>query len=80
MAQVKRMDNLNVGETGKVKGIEGNDSLRRKLLDMGLTPGTMIEVVKVAPLGDPVDIKVRGYHLSLRKEEAFGISVEVNDD
>ena len=80
MAQVRKMNNLRVGEIGKIKKIEGNDSLKRKLLDMGLTPGAKIEVIKVAPLGDPVDIKVRGYHLSLRKEEALGISVEVNND
>jgi Fe2+ transport system protein FeoA len=44
---------------------------------MGVTPGTVVEVERVAPLGDPIDIKVKGYHLSLRKEEAEGIEVEL---
>ncbi|MDD3088761.1 MAG: FeoA domain-containing protein, partial [Candidatus Omnitrophica bacterium] len=71
---------LKVGQAGKVKQVKGDDLLRRRLLDMGLTPGTEMEVLKVAPLGDPVDIKVRGYHLSLRKEEAAAVSVEVSND
>ena len=44
---------------------------------MGIVPGSVIEVIKVAPLGDPIDIKVKGYHLTLRKDEASGISLEV---
>lgn len=79
MAGTKKMNGLGIGETGTIRNIAGNASLRRKLLDMGLTPGVKIEVVKVAPLGDPMDIKVRGYNLSLRKEEAAGINVEVDN-
>ena len=80
MVQVKKMNNLKVGETGKVKKIEGDDSLRRRLLDMGIIPGAKVEIIKIAPLGDPVEIKVRGYHLTLRKEEALQISLEVIED
>jgi ferrous iron transport protein A len=72
-------NSLKIGQFGKIKKIEGNDALRRKLLDMGLTKGTTLEVVKIAPLGDPVDVKVRGYQLSLRKEEAKAILIEVEN-
>jgi len=77
---MEKMNSLKVGGKGKVVKISGDDSLRRRLLDMGLTPGARVEVIKVAPLGDPMEIKVRGYHLSLRKEEASGVSVEVDND
>jgi Fe2+ transport system protein FeoA len=80
MGHIRTIENLKVGESGKIKKIKGKDSLRKRLLDMGATPGTKIEVIKIAPLGDPVGIKVRGYHLSLRKDEASVISVEVNND
>jgi Fe2+ transport system protein FeoA len=80
MEHIRTIENLKLGQSGKIKKIEGNDSLRKRLLDMGVTPGTKIEVIKIAPLGDPVGIKVRGYHLSLRKDEASVISVEVNND
>ena len=50
-------------------------SMRRRIMDMGITPGVEIKVIKVAPLGDPVEINVRGYELSLRKEEARGIEL-----
>jgi len=68
---------LKPGDKCKARKISGKDALRRRLLDMGVTPGVLIEVIKVAPLGDPVDIRIRGYHLSLRKEEAAIIQVEV---
>ena len=62
---------------GIVRKVEGQGNLKRKLLDMGVIPGSSIEVAKLAPLGDPVDVKIKGYDLSLRKEEANQISVEV---
>lgn len=72
----KILSELKPKESGKVKNIFGEGTLHKRLLDMGIIKGTKIEVIKVAPLGDPVDIKVRGYHLSLRKEEAAQILVE----
>lgn len=66
---------LNTGEYGKIIQVEGTGALRRRLLDMGLTPGTPIYVRKVAPLGDPIEIHVRGYELTLRKEDASKIEV-----
>jgi ferrous iron transport protein A len=66
---------LNTGEYGKITRVEGTGALRRRLMDMGLTPGTAIYVRKVAPLGDPIEIHVRGYELTLRKEDASNIEV-----
>ena len=68
---------LVVGDRGQVAGYgEGNRSYRRKLLSMGLTPGAHFSVTRVAPMGDPVEIEVRGFKLSLRKDEAAALQVE----
>ncbi len=68
---------LGVGECGRVRGFaEGGRGYRRKLLAMGMTPGVEFVVLRVAPLGDPVEVRVRGSHLSLRKDEAARLSVE----
>ena len=69
------LDQLSPGQTGKVIKITGNGPLRRRLLDMGITSGTPITVVKESPLGDPVEYQLRGYRLSLRKTEAKMIEV-----
>jgi len=61
---------LKPGERGKVLNIKGKGDLKKRLLDMGMVPGTEIKLEKVAPLGDPIDILIKGYHLSLRREEA----------
>lgn len=67
---------LKAGDRAVVSGFyKGKDSYRKKLLAMGITPGTLLKVVRVAPLGDPVEIQVRGYLVSLRREEASLISV-----
>ncbi|MBO4520427.1 MAG: ferrous iron transport protein A [Alphaproteobacteria bacterium] len=69
-------ENLKAGDNAIVTGfLKGKDSYRKKLLAMGITPGTPFKVVRVAPLGDPVEIQVRGYLVSLRREEAALISV-----
>jgi len=70
------LDRLEPGQRGKVLRLSGQPQIRRRLMDMGLTPGAEIEVERLAPLGDPIEIEVRGYHLSLRKREAAGIAVE----
>ncbi len=68
---------MNVGDSGQVSGFEeGERSYRKKLLAMGLTPGTAFDVTRVAPMGDPVEIEVRGFKLSLRKHEAAAVRVE----
>ena len=69
------LDQLTPGQSAKVKKVGGKGAIRRRLMDMGITSGVQISVVKASPLGDPVDYLVRGYHLSLRKAEAQLIEV-----
>ena len=73
---MKTLREIGIGETVKVLKIHGDGSLRRHLMDMGITKGCQVYVRKVAPLGDPVEIMIRGYELSLRKSEAEIIEVE----
>jgi ferrous iron transport protein A len=71
------LKDLSVGDRGQVAGYgEGGRAYRKKLLSMGLTPGAELEVVRVAPMGDPVEIRVRGTSVSLRKGEAGALQVE----
>ena len=70
------LDQLKPGQSGRIVRVGSVGSIRRRIVDMGVTRGTPIEVIKVAPLGDPIEIKVRGYNLSLRKGEAAGITVD----
>jgi len=72
-----KLNELKVGQKGIVLKISANAPIKRKLLEMGIVPKVEIKVEKVAPLGDPVDIIVKGYHLSLRKDEAAAIIVRV---
>ena len=65
-----------IGSTVKVVTIDGDGAYKRRIMDMGLTKGTSLYIRKVAPLGDPVEITVRGYELSLRKADAEMIAVE----
>ena len=67
---------LAVGKSGRVLTIGGENSLRRRLLDMGITPRTKVTIKKVAPMGDPIELFLRGYVLTLRLEEAEKITVE----
>lgn len=73
---LKTVDNLKPGEQGVVTQLEGAGDIRRHIIDMGITPGAIIIMRKAAPLGDPLEINVRGYALSLRKTEARCITVE----
>ncbi len=66
---------LPIGQTATVKAIDGVDDLALRLLEMGLTPGVEVKLLGVAPLGDPVELEVRGYRLSLRKSEAKRVQV-----
>jgi DtxR family Mn-dependent transcriptional regulator len=70
------LKDLKPGEKGKVLKISARGEASRRIVEMGVTPGAVVEIERVAPLGDPIDIKVKGYHLSLRKEEAQGIEIE----
>lgn len=71
-----RLDELSVGKQGKILAVNGEGALRRHLLDMGLTPRTMVLVRKVAPMGDPIELRLRGYELTLRLEDARNIEIE----
>jgi len=73
---MKTLRDIKVGETAKVVKIHGAGSVKRRIMDMGITKGTEIYVRKVAPLGDPVEVTVRGYELSLRKEDADILEME----
>lgn len=73
---MKTLKEVPVGSRATVKRIHGEGLLRRRIMDMGITKGTEIFVRKVAPLGDPVELTVRGYELSIRKNEAEAIEVE----
>ncbi|MDF9824928.1 ferrous iron transport protein A [Breznakia sp. PF5-3] len=71
-----RLKEVAPGDTVTVKKVHGEGPIRRRIFDMGITPRTKIYVRKVAPLGDPIEITVRNYELSLRKDEAQEIEVE----
>lgn len=70
------LSELKIGESAVVTAVGGEGILRRRLLDMGITPKTKLMVRKMAPLGDPIEIRIRGYELTLRKEDAAKITVE----
>ena len=74
---VKTLDLFKPGESGRVKKVNAEGAVRRRLFDMGITPSADIAMRKVAPLGDPIEIVVRSYELTLRKSEASLIEVEV---
>jgi Fe2+ transport system protein FeoA len=76
MAAVTTLKDLNVGKSGRVLTVGGEKGLRRRFLDMGITPRTFITVKKSAPMGDPIEIILRGYVLTLRLEDAEKITVE----
>ena len=73
------LDLLPLGQEAVITQVGGEGALRCRLLDMGLSPKTALRVEKIAPLGDPIELRVRGYALSLRKEDARNIEVEVRE-
>ena len=73
---MKTLREAKIGETVKVVKLHGEGAVKRRIMDMGITKGVEIYVRKVAPLGDPIEINVRGYELSLRKADAENIEVE----
>ncbi|MCH5147044.1 MAG: ferrous iron transport protein A [Clostridiales bacterium] len=74
---VKLLSDFTVGESGKITGVSGEGRIRRRLFDMGVTPGAELTMRKKAPLGDPIEITIRGYELTLRKGEAACVEVEL---
>ena len=73
---MKTLRQVKIGETVKLVKLHGEGAVKRRIMDMGLTRGTEVYVRKVAPLGDPIEVTVRGYELSLRKADAEMIEIE----
>ena len=73
------INTLQLGQKGVVTDLAGDEHVVQRLLEMGVTPGCLIQIIRYAPMGDPVDIKVRGYHLTIRKKEAAVIMVNPQD-
>ena len=73
---MKTLSDVKIGETVTVKRLHGEGAIKRRIMDMGITKGAEVYVRKVAPLGDPIELTVRGYELSLRKADAEKIEVE----
>ena len=73
----KKLSEFVIGEKGTVKTVAGEGKIRRRLFDMGVTPGAEVYLRKKAPLGDPLEVTIRGYELTLRKSEAECVSMEV---
>lgn len=76
---LKKLDQFKIGEAGLIKKVEGEGRLRRRLFDMGVTPGATVYLRKKAPLGDPLEVTIRGYELTLRKTEAQLVVLEVEE-
>ena len=70
---------LRAGQRGRVSAVEGIDEVSLRLLEMGLTPGVDLKLIGMAPMGDPLEVEVRGYRLSLRKSEARRVGIEPLD-
>ncbi len=76
---VIRLSGLKDGQKGTIQAIRTKGALRKRLMDMGLVPGAVVEMVRVAPMGDPLEVKVRGYFLSLRKDELEKVEVSIRE-
>ena len=77
---MKTLRQAQVGQTVRVVKLHGEGALRRRMMDMGITKGTEIYIRKIAPLGDPVEINIRGYELTLRKEDAEIVEIETEEN
>ena len=75
MAEDKTLRDVPVGQSATVRRLVGEGAIKRRIMDMGITKGTAVTVHKVAPLGDPIEVTVRGFELSLRKDEAATVLV-----
>ncbi len=79
VGSIAKLGTVDVGVVGNIVKVNGEGRLRRRLFDMGLTPGAEVFVRKRAPLGDPIEVTLRGYELTLRKSEADFVDIEVTD-
>lgn len=74
---METLRDLKIGQSGRINKVRTSGALKQRFMDMGITKGTFVKVVKIAPLGDPVEIEIRGYNLSIRKDDAQNIEIEV---
>ena len=74
------LEKLKINQKGTIVAVEGQGVTRRRLFDMGVTPGALVTLIKLAPLGDPLEINIRNYELTLRKDEAKNVILEVEDN
>src|SRR5689334_19715266 len=74
------LDRLRAGTSARVLAVKGEGAVARRLMEMGVVPGAPVRVIKAAPLGDPLEVRVRNYHLALRRSEAQTISVVTSDE
>ncbi len=74
------LDKLKINQKGTIVAVKGQGVTRRRLFDMGVTPGALVTLIKLAPLGDPLEINIRNYELTLRKDEAKNVILEVEDN
>jgi ferrous iron transport protein A len=77
---VSSLDRLRTGRQARVLAVKGEGAVARRLMEMGVIPGAPVRVVRTAPLGDPLEVRVRNYHLALRRNEAQAISVVTSDE
>ncbi len=73
--KIMTLANLEIGAVAKVKNVTGNSAVSRRLMEMGIIPGVSIKIIKTAPFGDPIEIRVRGYNLAMRRNEAEAIEI-----
>jgi Fe2+ transport system protein FeoA len=76
---IQKLSDFVIGQSGVIEMVRGEGRVRRRLFDMGVTPGASVFLKKKAPLGDPIEINIRGYELTLRKDEASLVDVELDD-
>ena len=74
------LEKLKINQKGTIVAVKGQGVTRRRLFDMGVTPGALVTLIKLAPLGDPLEINIRNYELTLRKDEAKNVILEVEDN
>jgi ferrous iron transport protein A len=76
---MKTLSDVPMGENAKVTAVKGNNPITRRLMEMGIVPGASVRLIKSAPFGDPLEIRVRGYHLAIRRSEAEQIEVQSSE-
>jgi Fe2+ transport system protein FeoA len=79
MNEITTLSELPIGRKAVVRAVEGEGTVHRRLMEMGVVPGTLVRVIKSAPFGDPIEVRVMGYNLALRKSEAAAVSVAAVD-